>query len=389
MGPRLRSAAALTAALAALLLGSCAPGKAAPNSREDPLARYRDKAAAIVRGMDDRSLCGQLVMTGISGKGVLSKASRALLEEVPVGAVILFGYNVPEEASGLVPELEEAQTLARASASGIPLFVAIDHEGGEVFRFKRGVTVLPSARELGERGPAAAREAGATAGRELKTLGVSLNLAPVVEALDGRNAAFLKTRAFSGDPGKAGELATAFLAGQQAQGTAATAKHYPGNGSSDPHAFVPKVDVSLEELGERFDPPFRSAIEGGVSAVMLSHARFPALDPELPASLSGAVIARLKETLGFRGIVLTDDLHMKALSGEGGVGEAAVRAVLAGADMVMTSGGQGAREAYGALLAAAAAGRLPRDRLTDAATRVLTQKLRFGLDPRPASRPNT
>jgi beta-N-acetylhexosaminidase len=383
----------VAALLASAVFSSCAPrGSGLPGAKaafKDSLAPYRGKAAAIARNMSPEALCGQLVMTGITGRGALSQASRMLLADVPAGALILFGFNVPEEARDLVPELEQAQALALRTGAGIPLFVAIDHEGGEVFRFKRGVTVLPSARVLGEEGPDAVRAAGDVAGRELHALGVSLNLAPVVEARDVRNVEFLKTRAFSADPRVSGELAADFLAAQQARGTAATAKHYPGNGSADPHASEPVVNVTREEIEKKFEPPFRAAVAAGVSTVMLSHARFPALDPDVPASLSPIVIGRLKNTLGFQGIVLTDDLSMKALSGEGGVGEAAVRAVLAGADMVMTSGGQGARLAYNALLSAAKDGRIPKDRLVDAAARILTQKLRFGLKPRVNSGPNT
>ncbi|MCK7483989.1 MAG: hypothetical protein M0C28_48640 [Candidatus Moduliflexus flocculans] len=232
---------------------------------------------------------------------------------------------------------------------------------------------------MGEDGPEAASRAGAAAGRELRALGVSLNLAPVVEAWDARNGGFLGTRAFSADPARAGALAAAFLSAQQAEGTAATAKHYPGNGAEDPHRAVPVVEASLREIEDFYDPPFREAVKAGASAVMLSHARFPALDPELPASLSPAVIGRLKGELGFRGIVLTDDLAMKALSGEGGIGSAAVSAVRAGADMVMASGGRGAREAYRALVSAAKSGELPEARIRDAAARILAQKIRFGL----------
>ncbi len=125
------------------------------------------------------------------------------------------------------------------------------------------------------------------------------------------------------------------------------------------------------------EPTF--TIRAGAAVVMLSHARFPALDPDAPASLSPAVIGRLKGDLGFRGVVLTDDVAMKALSAEGGAGSAAVTAVRAGADMVMASGGRVAREVYRSLLGAVRSGELPEARVRDAAARILTQKIRFGL----------
>lgn len=386
------------AALSLVFFNSCLPGDAA--RREAPgldagpamdAARntLRRQAEKLAAGLSLEAACGQVILTGIGGRGALDPASRLLLQTVPAGGIILFGFNVPEDAADLRPALDQAQTEARGSGAGIPLFVAIDHEGGDVFRFKRGMTVLPSARTLGQAGGQAAARAGATAGRELRALGVSLALAPVVEASDDLPGSFLETRSFSTDPAEAGRLASAFLSALQAEGTAAAAKHYPGSGAEDPHTAAVAVTADLKEIKDRYDQPFRAAIGAGAAVVMLSHSKFPALDADAPASLSPAVISRLKEELGFGGIVLTDDLSMKALSGQGGIGESAVRAILSGADMVMTSGGRDAREAYFALVSAAKEGRLSERRLRDASARILTQKLRFGLLPGLADGPNT
>lgn len=386
-GPR-PAASARAPSLAAVLflsalVSACLPGEPAePGASEsvpDPWAGHAERARELAGSMSLEAACGQLVMTGIGGRGSLDQPSRRLLEELPAGAVLLFGFNIPPAAGDLRPALDLAQEIARGTGAGIPLFIAVDHEGGDVFRFRDGVTRLPSARALGDAGIEAVARAGATAGRELRALGINLNLAPVAEAWDTRNGGFLGTRAFSADPEEAGALAAAFLAAQQTEGLAAAAKHYPGNGSEDPHKAVPVVPADLGEVESFYDPPFRRAIRAGVAVVLLSHARFPALDSEAPASLSPAVIGRLKEVLGFRGIVLTDDVAMKALSGEGGAGAAAVAAVRAGADMVMASGGRVAREVYRALLESVRNGELPEPRVRDAAARILAQKLRFGL----------
>lgn len=375
-----RPAAALVLTLAALIV-SCVPGDtptpSVPEPPPDPWAGYVERARDLAAGLSLEAACGQLVMTGISGRGVLDQSSRLLLSELSAGAVVLFGFNIPTEARDLKPVLDQVREAARTAGAGIPLFIAVDHEGGDVFRFREGVSRLPSARALGDAGPEAVSRAGAVAGRELKALGINLNLAPVAEAWDARNGGFLGTRAFSADPERAGALAAAFLSAQQAEGTAAAAKHYPGNGAEDPHKTVPVVRVSLQEILEFYELPFRRVVEAGTAMVMLSHAVFPALDPDAPASLSPAVIGRLKGELGFRGVVLTDDLAMKALTKEGGA--AAVSAVRAGADMVMASGGRVAREAYRALLEAVRNGGLPEERIRDAAARILAQKIRFGL----------
>lgn len=375
--------AAAAVLILASLVSSCLPGDppvpAASAPPPDPWGAHRERARGLAAGLSLETACAQLIMTGISGRGVLDQSSRLLLSDLPAGAVILFGFNIPPEARDLKPAIDQAQEIARTAGAGIPLFIAVDHEGGEVFRFREGMTRLPSARALGDAGPEAVSKAGSAAGRELKALGINLNLAPVAEAWDARNGGFLGTRAFSADPETAGVLAASFLTAQQAEGIAAAAKHYPGNGAGDPHKVAPVVPVSREEIAGFYDPPFRRVVGAGVAAVMVSHAVFPALDPDAPASLSPAVIGRLKEGLGFRGIVLTDDLAMKALSGEGGAGAAAVAAVSAGADMVMASGGRVAREAYRALLEAARSGALPAERVRDAAARILAQKIRFGI----------
>jgi beta-N-acetylhexosaminidase len=207
-----------------------------------------------------------------------------------------------------------------------------------------------------------------------------MNLAPVVEALSDANRAFLVDRAWSADAETAGMLSGAFIQSCQAAGTAAVAKHFPGNAAADPHVGLPMISASIAELDGRFYGPFREAERRGVSSIMLSHAMVPALDANNPVSLSPASIAALKDGLGFGGIVMTDDLVMAALSKEGGAAAAAVSAMAAGADMLMISGGRAVRQARAALLSALESGSLPRSRLEDAAFRIARQKLRFGLD---------
>lgn len=368
------------AALAALAL-SCSNQEEAPGGRDAPDAAFGARSAAaraLVASMGDDELIGQLLMIGVAGVSHLAPSSLQQLNDVRPGAIILFGYNVstvPQDMAALTAAIREA-----AAVRGLPPFIAIDHEGGSVYRFKGGLTRLPSAMVLGAAGIQAASAAGAAAGSELRALGITLNLAPVVEALNASNRAFLVDRAWSTDPAASGRLAWSFAAACQSQGVAACAKHFPGNGPADPHAALPVLGAASAELDAEYLEPFRPAIRGGVSVIMLSHAVVPALDPSAPASLSAPVVAALRERLGFRGIVLTDDLVMAALSRAGGPGVAAVAALSAGADMLMVSGGPAVDSVRTAVRAALADGRLPRARLEDAAVRIVAQKLRFGLD---------
>ncbi|GAB1456806.1 glycoside hydrolase family 3 N-terminal domain-containing protein [Spirochaetota bacterium] len=367
-----------------LVLASCArtgiPG-ADPNPGtlpDDGMAATLAKAHVLMAMMSDDELVGQVMMTGVHGTSEPSTTSQAILVALKPGAVILFGYNIEPEPR-LLASLSDGIRGA-ASVAGMPPFIAIDHEGGSVYRFKAGLTRLPSASIMGAAGEAAAQAAGDASGYELMALGVTMNMAPVVEASSETNQAFLSDRAWSNHPERAGRLAAVFLSACQAQGLAAVAKHYPGNAASDPHASLPVLDISQTELEELYEEPFRQAIAQGVSALMLSHAIVPVLDPGLPVSLSPKAIDRIKGKLGFKGIVMTDDLHMAALSGLGDSAANALVALSSGADMLMISDERLALELHASLLGALRDGRLNRARLEDAVTRIMTQKLRFGLD---------
>ena len=341
------------------------------------------RAETIADSLDDEGLVGQLMMIGVEGVGRPSNASRLILERIRPGAVILFGFNVdddPRSVASLAGAVRDACSVDTARIRSLPPFVAIDHEGGGVYRFKGGLTRLPAAATMGLAGAAAASAAGSAAGTELRALGVTMNAAPVVEALNEANRGFLAGRAWSDDPAEAAKLSASFIVSCQRGSAAAVAKHFPGNAEVDPHRGLPVLTASRAVVEGAYLAPFRAAVNAGVAAIMLSHAIVPAIDPDRPVSVSPKAVAILKGELGFSGIVLTDDLQMAALDGYGDPGLSAVAALAAGADMVMLTGGRTALGARDAILAALADGRLTRARLRDAAVRVIAQKLRFGLD---------
>jgi len=368
-------------------------GSAKPAERIAVPDPFEARSRSIVSAMDNASLAGQVLMVGVNGLKSPSTASATLLREVRPGAVLLFGFNLSEDpriVAGLCEGLR-LEVTSRIPEPALPPFIAVDHEGGPVYRFKGGLTRLPSAWRLGHAGKAAALAAGTAAGTELRAVGISMNLAPVVEALTSTNRAFLSDRAWSDDPLAAAALAGAFIDACQSAGVAAVAKHFPGN-AEDPHTKQPVLDVSRTELERVYLAPFAAAARRGVAAVMLSHARVPALDPDRPVTVSADAVAELKDGLGFRGIVLSDDLVMAAIARPGAagsmrIGGLAVAAMLAGVDMLMVSGGNDIREVWIALQKAITEGSLPRARLEDAAFRIVYQKLRFGLvDESPAER---
>lgn len=355
--------------------------------RHMPSVADRTLADTIVAAMPRPDRAGQVIMTGIGATSydsarLVSARVSGILADLKPGAVLLFGYNIPGQASGLSALAAELGSIA-SSAGAIPPLVAVDHEGGTVFRFRDGVTKIPPAREMGTWPETRIQALAARSGAELRALGVTLVLAPVAEVLDAESAGFLGSRAFGADARTVGRSAAAFVRGMRYAGVAATAKHFPGNGSVDPHRGLPVLSTNERSYRAAVAPAFSAAIRAGAAAVMMSHAVAPNLDPEaLPATLSPDLIRRrLKRGLGFSGIVLTDDLYMAALgeSGAGNPADAAIDALSAGADMVMLSAAGQALAVRDALADAVASGRLAESRLSDAAARIVAWKIALGL----------
>jgi len=366
----------------AALLGGCRSSKAAPAGAPGAARAAPDEAASRLQALDLEARAAQVLMVGIQGSGAPADSTLKFLAQVPVGGVVLFGFNLPEKPADLGNFVGELQDAACRNGSGLPLVVAIDHEGGSVFRFKGGgITRIPAPSEVGKRGEHYASALGEAAGSELRALGVNMALAPVVELLSDENKRFLGSRSYGRDPDLVDACAGAYIEGLQAMGVAAVAKHFPGNATEDPHKAMPVLGIDRAAYERDYAPRFAAAIGRGVAGVMLSHVVFEALDPSGPATLSRPVVTdELKARLGFKGLAITDDLYMKALSERLGTERAAVAALNAGADLIMLTAMDGAPRVRAAIVEAVAAGRLPAQRLDEAAKRVIELKIRFGLD---------
>jgi beta-N-acetylhexosaminidase len=345
----------------ALLCGSCA----APSAR--------------LASLDLEAKAAQVLLVGVEGAGMPSPESLSLIERMPLGGVVLFGFNLPGEPVEAGRYTAALQDAAARNASAIPLVVAIDHEGGSVFRFKgEGITRIPPPSEVGKRGERYASLLGHVAGAELRALGFNMALAPVVELLTDDNKAFLGSRSY-GRSGPATDAASgAYIEGLQAERVAAVAKHFPGNAGEDPHKVLPELDLPKAAYDRDCLPRFAQAVRRRVSSIMLSHVVFAAIDPERPASLSPAMVrGELRRRLGFRGLAITDDLGMRALTATRSPERSAVEALSAGADLLMLVDMRSAPRVRDAIVAAVREGRLPAARLDEAARRVLELKSRF------------
>jgi beta-N-acetylhexosaminidase len=257
---------------------------------------------------------GVHLLVGFNGK-TLDEELKSLIKDFHIGGVVIFKRNVqdPEQLQIL---LAEAQEFAQEWL-GRSLWVAIDQEGGPVQRLIPPSTQLPSARELAALGPEAIRAWSAKAACELRKLGVHINLAPVLDVVPEGPAHFMTERSLGADAKHVAHLGEVWIKALQKEGISATGKHYPGLGraASDPHHYAPVIHWETDEAREEDLLPFRHAIQMGVHGIMTSHALYPALDPEWPATLSPLINHEwLRNRLGFPGLLFSDDLDMAAVA---------------------------------------------------------------------------
>lgn len=320
--------------------------------------------------MDDwADLVGERLVIGLPGP-TLREEDVALFRDTRAGGLILYRRNFedPDQLAALVDGLE--------GALGRRLLVATDHEGGRVIMLGGGTTIFPDSLAVGRLGDAAiARRQGLIEARELRRLGVDVNLAPVLDVLTGAYSPNIGIRAYGADPALVGRLGAARVVGMAEGGLGACAKHFPGKGHApvDAHLSLPRIPSTWAEMHATHLPPFMEAIAAGVECVMTSHPVYPNLDPSgVPATFSRLIVHDyLRGQLGFRGVVVSDDLEMGAVRETCPIGEAAVRAADAGHDLLLVCHTEAAqREAARALADAHRRGALPRRDLEQAVDRV-------------------
>jgi beta-N-acetylhexosaminidase len=302
-----------------------------------------------------RKLAGQLIMIRLFGTE-LDAGTAAFIRENTIRGACLFRQNMTDAAQ-----------LTRFNADlldamGSKALIALDQEGGAVVR-SLWVPPPPSAMALGAADDAElAKEVGAAVARAVKAMGFNWNFAPVLDLNNNPLNPVIAERSFGADPVRAAELAMAWMDGSESEGVACCVKHFPGHGDThvDSHRDLPLVDKPLAEL-DRFEfAPFRAAAPHA-PAVMTAHIVYPALDPHNPATMSRAILTDLlRDRMGYEGVIITDGMDMHAIAHRYSAGQAAVNALVAGADMVMAIGSRGTQEeTLEAIAAAIADGRLP------------------------------
>ena len=348
-----------------------------PVTPEEWVARY-------LATMSTEEKLGQLVMFGFTGTSDVTQTFRDLWEPYQVGNAVLYGSNIKSDnsdggfdlCSTLTKKIDERITTS------IPPLIAIDVEGGSVVRFRWRPQPV-SARSLGRRRDVDyAFEQFQTIGEKLASVGINVDLAPVLDVSENPMDTFLETRIISEDASITAAIGAAVVDGLQAGGCLSAAKHFPGHGGTleDSHAVTPQVDKTAEEIASYDLVPFESAISSGVDAIMVAHVFYPALDATDIASMSQPIITGLlREKMGYNGLVISDDFRMEGLTQRYEIADAAVRFLLAGGDIIMCGAQSEKQQAIlEGLTAAAADGRLSTQRIDESVTRILLKKLSLG-----------
>ncbi len=336
---------------------------------------------------------GQMLMVGLP-EATMEEVAYLRVGQQGVGGVIFLEHNTVS-AEQVAAFTQALQAEAMGQGAGLPLLIGWNHEGGPVARPEAGVTLFPSAMALGAANrPKLVYDIGQAVGAEMRSLGVNVNFAPVLDVNSNMANPVIGLRSFGTDPALVADMGQQYIAGQQSAGTIAVAKHFPGHGGVDvdSHVDLPLLDTSVELLYTRDLPPFWSAVDAGVGGVMVAHLQIPALEPNGgPASLSPRVVnGLLREQMGYDGVVMTDDMGMGAIVNHYSVEEAAIQAVLAGNDLLLTVNVEGDVDRMrAALLNAVTGGRIPLERIDEAVRRIIRLKLAYNVGAPPLAPPVT
>ena len=371
------------------------PSSATPTTDPDtptgwgPTVGEVTEATTLVSTYDDAALAAAVLMPGFWGYDGRSPSAAEAEANRTMHGVDSAAEALDKRAFGgvflrpeVIQEASQVQSLAMVlhqhgdRPQGLPLLIGIDQEGGGVQRLQYGVDPVPSAQSVGSTSDLGyARSVARDNGEALRELGVTLVFAPVAD-YDPTGYSALGSRTYSRDLKLNARMVVASMKGYLEAGVLPVLKHFPGIGTvtGDSHGALVHQTAPLEEIASRDLVSFRRAIRAGAPIVMTSHAAVDAVDPTIASSVDPQVVQGiLRDELGFQGVAITDSQGMAPIYEPFGPGEGAVRSLLAGNDLVLNSPVPG--EAFRAVRKALDSGRLSRDRLTEAATRVVALRL--------------
>ncbi len=354
---------------------------------DDPIEQ---RVEDLIHTMTLEQKVGQMFMVSIYGTRMSDPNLRFLRLYQP-GAIALFGTNLDYQSATETTDYINVLQQIAVETSGIPMFIAVDQEGGRVWRLVNGFTHFPEPLYLGAAAdPNIAYAVGLSVGREISGVGVNMNLAPVVDLTTRFDnltpTSVLFQRTMGEDPVVVGELSGMMVRGMSDAGVIGVVKHFPGHSPTrtDSHSDLAVVDIDRQTFEERNLQAFRLAIEYGAEVVMVGHLYYPALEPveNLPASLSPTMMNILRDDLGFDGVIMTDALSMGAILNHHNAEEAALLAIDAGADLLAMGPNMAfakQKSSMEAVVAAVNSGELSERRIDESVRRILLLKARHNI----------
>jgi len=324
---------------------------------------------------------GQMIIVGFNGTGVNEELIN-LANINKVGGVILFKRNIETSE-----QLKELNNNIEELNNEIPLFISVDEEGGRVNRLPIDMENFPSAKEIGLKNDKVyAYNNGKSIGESLKVTGFNMNYAPVLDIFSNPQNTVIGDRAFGSDIETVSTMGISTMKGIEDEGIISVVKHFPGHGDTfvDSHYGLPIVYKSLKELDNFEFIPFKKAIEEGCKAIMVSHILLDKIDNKNPSSMSKTVITGiLREKLGFDGVIITDDMEMKAITENYTIEDASVKSIIAGCDILLIgSGTEYVNKVIDAIKEAILNGHISEERIDESVTRIIKLKseyLKFNL----------
>ncbi len=339
-----------------------------------------DPVIKIVNSMSIEEKIGQLLMIGVPGTRI-GTASKKLISAYRPGGLILFGYNY--RTTEQLKQFNHSLQQHAVNSSSVPMFISIDQEGGRVRRITgTGITQFPGNMCAGSANdPLLTYRWGRILGMQLRMVGVNMNLAPDVDVNNNPDNPVINTRSFGSDPVLVSRHGDAYIKGLQGGGVMAVAKHYPGHGDTaqDSHKVLPVIPYNRKRLDAVELLPFRSAVSAGVSSIMTAHILYPEIEKNgMPATLSPIFLSSiLRDEMKFNGLIMTDDMEMGAIAGNMKIGEAALVAVKAGADIILVTTHHNTKTIFNHLLNAVKEGTLSTERLNSSVERIIRSKIGF------------
>lgn len=322
------------------------------------------RARSAVATMTDAELAGQVIVARYVG----TDAPTRLVSDYHLGGVIV----MPDNVESVDQVMSSNTALQAADDRSWPLVIGVDQEGGSVARLGAPMTEFPSYMGFGAADhPALASKAAKASGEELRAAGFTMVYAPVADVTIGRTDPTIGSRSAGDDPNQVAALVASSTQGYLDSGIIPVVKHFPGHGSvtADSHQTLPVQSQTLQQLSQRDFKPFKSAVFVGVPAVMVGHLSLEAIDPGVPADLSAKDIALLRDEFRFEGLVTTDALEMAAVTDSYTADNAAVEALTAGVDLLLMPADVAA--AHQGIVDALSDGSLPRERVEDAAAKIV------------------